>query len=359
MQWISQGRFSVEARERRAGVNTDLRTRIELARVILIAAIVFHHIRIPAELSFFTWDNLGYARGYLQIGVFKTATATLTVISGYLLFSSKFELNPIGFLQKKFNTLFVPLLIWNIPGALLLSVLHSNGQYLTKYDNLADGSILNWANALIGLTQESINYPLHFLRNLLACNVIALLVVGIFRKHAIAVFAAIIVIGFFNLEGSLVTRDDILMGFFLGGFAASTAIDHEAVDFMLPVSMPGFLVSAFVMFYWEINYDSTWGMLHRLLSFLAVWPFIGYLSRSNFGRTLASNSNYAFFVFLSHYYVSLLLFAVCARFIDMQHFYVYFLLAGPLTIGICILLQRGLKWFAPLSLAIATGGRAA
>lgn len=337
-------------------VSSDLSLKIELARVLLISAIVFHHIRIPAELSFFTWDNLGYVRGYLQIGIFKTATTALTIVSGYLLFSSRFEETPAAHIRKKFWTLLVPLVLWNIPGALVLYYLHTHGLYLNKFPDLTD--FANWPNALTALTHESVNLPLHFLRNLFVCNLVALLIAGFFRKHALAALIMIVVIGVFDLDGDVMTRDDILIGFFLGAFIAVARIHHGAIDRLFPVTAPAFLISAFVMFYWQVDYDTVWGLLHRLLSFFAVWPLIGYISRFDVSRLIARKyARFAFFTFLSHYYVSMGLFAAWSRFVSLKLFFIYFLIAGPVTIAICVVAQRLGQWLAPGLLALSTGGR--
>jgi succinoglycan biosynthesis protein ExoH len=341
----------------KAIVSDELRTRIELSRILLISAIVFHHIRIPAELSLFSWDNLGYLRGFLQIGLLKTATSTLTIISGYLLFQSRFERDPVKFLRKKFFTLVVPMVVWNVPLAVLLFFLQSEGHYLAKYDNLSDGDLLNWLNALLGLTRDPANAPLHFLRNIIACNLIALPIAGLFRRYPVAVFMVIVVVGILNLDGPLLTRDDILIGFFLGALVAVMPINCNLVDFLYPVSVPLFLVSGFLIFYYRVDYESVWWIPHRLLGFLAVWPLIGLLNRHDVGRWLSRYSKCMFFVFLSHYYVGILLFAIFSAISGLDHFVVYFILAGPTTIAVCIGLHLSAKRYAPSLLAAVTGGR--
>jgi succinoglycan biosynthesis protein ExoH len=339
-----------------ASIGGELSLQIELARIFLICAIVFHHIRIPVELSFFTWDNLGYIRGYLQIGICKTATTALTVVSGYLLFSTSFEDAPSAFIRKKFWTLFVPLVVWNIPGAVLLYHLHAKGLHLDKYADLTH--LGNWPNALLGLTYQPVNYPLHFLRNLIACNLVALLVARVFRKHAVGGLTLILVIGIFDLDGPILTRSDILIGFFLGAYIAVRRIQPGAIDLLFPFSAPAFLVSAFIMFYWQIDYETVWGLLHRLLSFFAVWPAIGYISRLGWNRLVVKKySRFAFFTFLSHYYVSVGLFAAWSHFASLDLFLVYFVFACPLTIAICVAGQRLAQRIVPYPLGLVTGSR--
>lgn len=354
---IAIGRPDSHLRAKTALVDEKLRQRIELSRVVLIVAIVLHHIRMPAELSLFTWDNLGYVRGYVQIGLLKTATSTLTIISGFLLFSSRFEHDPAGFIAKKFRTLFVPLLLWNLPIALLIFAFQRKGQYLMKYDNLSSGDLHNWANALLGLTTQPANGPLHFLRNLIGCNIIALAIAGLFRRYVFLVFAVIVVAGLLDLEWPLLTRNDMLIGFFLGGLVSVAAVDVGLIDGLMPVSVPCFLVSGFFMFRYQVDYDSLWWLPHRLLGFLAVWPLIGHLSRHQLGRELAKYSKYTFVLFLSHYYAILLSFALFSLFFTLQHFYIYAILAGPVAVAMSIAGQRVAARFFPRLLSLATGGR--
>ncbi|MCA1494690.1 acyltransferase [Ensifer sp. NBAIM29] len=338
-------------------MSAELRTRIELSRIILIAAIVLHHTRIPSELSLYSWENLGYVRGFIQIGLLKTAASTLTVISGYLCFSSSFERKPISFLSRKYMTLFVPMLLWNIPMAISILAFQWNGQYLGKYDKLIDGDILNWSNALLGLTEQPANEPLHFLRNLIACNLIALFIAIPFRRYPLSLFAVILMVGIYNLDSYIVIRNDILIGFFLGALVASMRIDASVIDFLLPIAVPMYLISAFVIFYCKVDYESLWWMGHRLLGFLAAWPLIGYLNKTAF-RKISKYSQYSFFMFLSHYYVEITIFHIFSQFFTMDEFYLFFILSGPLTIGTCIVTQRIASRFAPSLLRIATGGRA-
>lgn len=338
-------------------MSAELRARIELSRIILIAAIVFHHTRIPSELNLYSWDNFGYLRGYIQIGLLKTAASTLTIISGYLCFWSGFDREPMLFLRKKYMTLFVPMLLWNIPMAILILSFQRNGQYLEKYDDLTSGNILKWSNALLGLTENPANEPLHFLRNLIACNLIALCVATPFRKCPFYSFAIILIVGIFNLDWYLVIRNDILVGFFLGALIASRRIDATSIDFLLPITVPIYLISAFLIFYFNVGFESLWWMGHRLLGFLAAWPLIGYLNKTAF-RKISKYSQFSFFMFLSHYYVEIMLFHLFSQIFYIDKFYIFFILSGPLTIGTCIVMQLIASRVTPSLLSISTGGRA-
>ena len=339
-----------------SAISAELKRRIELSRIVLISAIVFHHIRIPSELTLYSWDNLGYLRGFIQIGLLKTATSTLTVLSGYLCFSSNFELHPFRFLRKRFRTLLVPMVIWNVPAALAIFMFQINGEYYYKYDNLVDGSILNWVDALLGLTKDPANVPLHFLRNIIACNIIAALVGGAFKRYTLRVFTLIFLIGILNLDGMIVLRDDILIGFFLGAAVATLQIDSTIVDKSLPIFGPIYLISALLIFSMQVDPSSLWWMLHRLLGFLAAWPLIGYLNRTRLGVSISKYSNYAFLIFLTHYYVGIVLFFIFSEFFGLKLFFLYFVIAGPLTIGVCIVGQVLAGRLIPSWLSILTGG---
>ncbi|QFI70022.1 hypothetical protein EKH55_5148 [Sinorhizobium alkalisoli] len=121
--------------------------------------------------------------------------------------------------------------------------------------------------------------------------------------------------------------------------------------------MPIYLTSAFVIFYFKVDYESLWWMGHRLLGFLAAWPLIGYLSKTVFGK-ISKYSQYSFFMFLSHYYIEIILFHVFSQIFYIDEFYIFFILSGPLTIGTCIVTQLIASRIAPSLLRIATGGRA-
>lgn len=341
----------------KSAIGNDLSVRIELARILLISAIVIHHLRIPAELSLYSWDNLGYLRGFLQIGIFKTATSTLTVISGYLCFSNTFENAPGKFISKKFRTLFVPMLVWNIPFALLLYYYQSKGAYAAKYDDLASGDIFNWLNALLGLTRSPADEPLHFLRNLFACNVLALAIAGLFRRHALAVFGVIVIVGVLNLDGPIFTRDDILIGFFFGGLAAVHGLDIDYFDKWLVFTIPAYLAGAFLIFAYNESFDSLIWLPHRALGFVVAWPLIGRIARTGPGIALSSYSKYAFFLFLTHYYVVIFLYKMFERLFTLEQFYIYFLFSLPLTIMICVWGQKLLFRLFPETTSFLTGDR--
>ncbi len=63
-------------------------------------------------------------------------------------------------------------------------------------------------------------------------------------------------------------------------------------------------------------------------------------------------------MFLSHYYVEIMLFHLFSRIFYIDKFYIFFILSGPLTIGTCIVMQLIASRVAPSLLRISTGGRA-
>jgi succinoglycan biosynthesis protein ExoH len=96
---------------------------------------------------------------------------------------------------------------------------------------------------------------------------------------------------------------------------------------------------------------------HRALGFLVSWPLIGRLAKTNAGAEISKYSKYAFFIFLAHYYVVIILFKVFDRMFSMDQFYIYFIFCFPLTILICISTQKIMHRFFPKALSLATGNR--
>jgi fucose 4-O-acetylase-like acetyltransferase len=59
------------------------------------------------------WFNL--TKAFFQLAVFRTSVQVLTVISGYLLFKSCIDQEPVCCLTKKARTILIPFLCFNLP----------------------------------------------------------------------------------------------------------------------------------------------------------------------------------------------------------------------------------------------------
>jgi len=272
-------------------------TRIEALRVALIGAIVVLHADPAVELAP-THDLTSFVGNLLQHGPARSAVAVLSAISGYLLCKSRLDQTPGKLLRKKAATLIVPLVLWNLPLALVTAFAQARGKLLDQRLQLTTPDPLEWLNALLSLNANPVDYPLHFVRDLFVLALLAGLLSSWLRRWPLAVVIGVhVVFGMFNLDGNLLLRDDMPVMFFAGGALACVQADLTKLDGQWRALLVVFSVASLAH---VLTGDSTMVPFLRMVSVLGVWPAFGALSETRFGVWLAAQSPYSFWVFASH-----------------------------------------------------------
>jgi succinoglycan biosynthesis protein ExoH len=155
---------------------------------------------------------------FFQHALFRATVPVLTFISGYLLFRSGIDRQPLVLLKKKSRSILLPFLFFNLSVLLALVVLRE--LLGINAGNARLESTQDWLDAAFGLAASPINYPLNFLRDLLALFIVAPLLGWLLRRAAWPGLLLVLVNFYFNLDGLFLLRDVMGPVFYIGGMAA-------------------------------------------------------------------------------------------------------------------------------------------
>lgn len=331
-------------------VQDPVRDRIALLRSLMIFGIVILHTPEYVPLSALGSGVFENFKAYFQLAVFRTTVPVLTFISGYLLFRSCLDTRPAELLRKKAKTIGVPFLVFNL--GLMAAAFFMQWKFrLDTSPTLIPFDGTTWLNAAFGLTGSPANYPLNFLRDLLALMLLAPLLGWLLRHYQLLGLAAVTLVFMNNLDRYFILRDIMPILFYLGGMAAvrqwkMTELDRYALP-LLGIFLA--LCACVLIFKWKnTNYL-------RLASPLLIWPAASLLLDTRAGRYLARMSKYSFFLFLTHAPVLLLTWLIYARFGKSVPYPLYWVLAPVITTAIVITSHRLAVRYIPGVLGAALG----
>jgi succinoglycan biosynthesis protein ExoH len=301
--------------------------RIDELRLIFVIAVVGLHaaVAVPVGVSGSNWDTFAL---FLRDTVFRFAVPCLSLIAGYLFFRHSNHLPYFEMVKRKFFAYVVPFLIWNTPLALVLLFVLGNPKGYAWYD------------ALFALTDTSAGAQMYFLRDLFVLALLSPIFGFLLRYGGFLGLTLIIAVGFANLDGFLVLRNDVAILFAMGGLAAIRQWDIFRLDaYALYAAIgAGLVVSLFVLIGWE----------NRMPYAVAIAPlvWIGSARLPAFTKSWAWLSRYAgasFFIFLSHVpLLHLLRGALKLLGVSSSHFFVW-----TASTALLIVLQVQLwKWLS-------------
>lgn len=289
---------------------TEISARIDILRTLLIAGLVLLHV--PPHIDVATWTAgagpLTSAKLFFGNVLFRASLPTLSVISGYLLFR-RFELKAYPVLmRKKFHSLAIPLLLWNLPLVLLLYFIDRYA--LTSYGfrvDLHPFEQFNFLDATLGLRDQPVNFPLQFLRDLLLCFAIAPVLWFLLRRAAYIGLVLVMAAAFFlPLDGYFFARTEIALFFYLGGMWATrgwslATIDRHAAMLFGLSAVVGVLISFLA---WDRlgsgEHIGVWVRYYRFLGVLGFLALSKIIYDSAAGAAIAKASKWAFWTFCVH-----------------------------------------------------------
>jgi fucose 4-O-acetylase-like acetyltransferase len=278
-------------------IDSSTSRRISMLRTLLVLSVVFLHVKLVPRPTHVDFSDLATVlRAIFQDRFGRAAVPTLSLISGYLLYSAKLDLTPGKLYKKKFRTLLVPFLFFN--------VLYFLAQYWIEYLTgwaplyiLTTSSLAETVEYLSSYLQQPLNAPLHFLRDLFVLALLAP-VFGFFIRNRPWLGLAI-VCGVFlpDLDGHLVNRNTMAVLFYVGGMAAVGQWNLRKYDHLaIPALVALLALCAGTVFY---RVDSP--LIVYLVSPPLVWITSAWLVDTAFGKWAIAHSKYSFFVFLAHF----------------------------------------------------------
>jgi succinoglycan biosynthesis protein ExoH len=323
-------------------MNSVVSNRIAMLRFLMIFVVVVLHtpLYIPIAEVDSNWFDL--TKAFFQHAVFRASVPVLSVISGYLLFGSGLDRFPGKLFRKKFFSLVVPFLIFNLSLLAVAYVAQTEFGMAMSVDLTSD-EIQTWLDAAFGLSSSPINYPLNFLRDLVALVLISPLLGWILRRAPWAGLPAVVVVFFWNLDGDLILREIMAVQFYVGGMAAVMNWDVLKLDkYALPLCAL-FLLACALMVDNRVA-DSTY---LRLAAPLLIWPAAALLDNTTIGRWMAGMSRYSFFIFITHAPVLMATWIAYGKLGKVVSYEVYWVAAPLLTAALLVVIYRAANRLMP------------
>jgi succinoglycan biosynthesis protein ExoH len=335
-------------------LNLEISKRIWVTRYFMVIGIVVLHLPPYQPLNELGSSLFDYIKAFFSHGVFRATVPMLTVLSGFLIFQFNLQVQPLLLVTKKVKTVLVPLIIWNIPFVIAIyisqkySVLsHEFSAILYPFD------FFNWINALTGLFNSPANYPLNFLRDLFAVSLLSPIYWFLLKRVPYIGLAIVAAVYYFNLEGSFVLRNSMLISFYIGALAAT---QKWPLTYMDKFAKPLFLV--FILCCLTIVvFDIQNKELFRLFSPFLVWPAMSLIMNTALCEFLYKNSKSSFLTFLAHGPIILLLWLIFKKLPVDIPYYVFWLSAPLITVYTSIYLHKYLHRILPNVSSFILGGR--
>lgn len=327
--------------------------RIAMLRYVMIVGIVILHVPpyVPiAEVGSGLFDQI---KAFFQNAAFRATVPVLTVISGYLLFRSGLDRDWRKLVTKKTRTIVVPFLVFNL-GLLVAAYWMQRWFGIAASYQLTPFDARTWLEAGFGLTRSPINYPLNFLRDLIAVMLLAPLMGILLRKAAWPGLALVIVIFYNNLDGVFVLRDVMPIMFYLGGMAALRGWNLQALDRHAWLCLGIFILACIAIVHFQVANTNYF----RFVAPFLIWPAMALLNNTALARWLESQSRYSFFIFVAHAPVLLVL-AILYQKLGKSVPYVLFWVCAPVVIVLVLTVAYRIlmRWF-PTAFSAIIGARA-
>ncbi len=297
---------------------------------------------------------LGYIKAFFSHAVFRATVPMLTVISGFLVFQSDLSGKFKKLIKKKFFSIFIPMIIWNTPFALL--IFFSQKYFIIEHEfseTLYPVSFLSWINAITGFLGNPANYPLNFLRDLFAVFFFTPLFRLLLKFSSWAGLFIVLSIYYWNLDGILVLRNSMLVSFYLGGMASYCGWNLKLLDRFSILFLFFLIIICMLIVLFKIE-NIQW---FRLVSPILIWPATSLIHGNPVGHLLYCYSGNSFFTFLSHGPLLFLLWVGFQKLPDAIPYFIFYILAPIIIVYLSIILNQILQKKLPNFRLLLLGGR--
>ena len=335
-------------------VDSDVKTRINILRFAMIFGIVILHTPEYVNIADVGSGWFDLTKAFFQSAVFRCTVPVLTCVSGYLLFGSGMDASAGKLAIRKFSTLAVPFLACNTLLAAILFLAQSYYKVPVAYQ-LYPFNPDTMLDAALGLTKGPVNYPLNFLRDLLALIVLAPFMGYLLRHAAFAGLLIVAAIFWFNIEGYLVLRNEMAIMFYIGGMAAVRNWNIKRLDQYAGLCLIVFLAMCAGIIIFRVANTTCL----RLLAPFLLWPATAFLVDTRLGAWLAARAKHSFFIFLLHAPVLVLTYLLYKRVDQFIPYALYWFVAPLMTTWGLIVLHKFCTGYRPLGFSRIFGTRTA
>jgi surface polysaccharide O-acyltransferase-like enzyme len=296
-------------------VSEEISSRIEVLRFPLILGVIFiHNYSAPVSEIQRTVNVepgrfwVDFTRFFISFGVAQTTVPLFFLISGYLFFSGEWSWkNYLGKLERRFHTLLIPFLFWNLLTLAVVALLQSIPQAKISLSGatwqlLLTLPLLSCINVVFGL---SVTFPIAlqfwFIRDLMALVVFAPVIHFLLtRKWALLIVLVLFCLWFASAWPILWPFADASFFFVLGAYLSRPGKSVNYLDRFGWWITAIFLGTALL----ESAFPYSLRHLHKfviLFGIPGVWWIAGLTVKSSTLKTLLLRlSGASFFVFAAH-----------------------------------------------------------
>jgi succinoglycan biosynthesis protein ExoH len=335
-------------------ISKDISDRIDMLRFLMIFGVVILHVPKYVALGDMGDAWFDHVKALFQHALFRATVPVLTMISGYLLFSSTLDRQPLKLWKKKWRSLVMPFIVFNLVVLAAGYFLQSRFGLNISYNLLnADGA--TWMDAIFGLTTSPINYPLNFLRDMIVLMLLAPALGMLLRTMPVIGLFAVAVCFYMNFDGFLILRDTMPIQFYVGGLAATQKWNVAAWD----KYAKGLLALFFLLCVLIVKFKVINRTPFVLVAPILIWPAASLLLKTRLGLWAIAHSKYSFFIFIAHAPVLMLSWYVYGKLTDVIPYEVYWLLTPFFVMSMLVMAYDVGMRVAPGAFAAMIGSRAA
>jgi succinoglycan biosynthesis protein ExoH len=333
-------------------INKEISKRIEMLRFLMIFGVVLLHVPQYVPIEQMGDGVFNFVKVLFQHAVFRATVPVLTFISGYLLFSSGNDTNPLTMWKKKFTSLVVPFMFFNLTLLVLAYLAQVKFGVTMSYD-LKNADFMTWMNAAFGVLENPINYPLNFVRDMVVLLVLAPVFGYVLRNNPFVGLLVVLLIFLNNMDGALVLRDSMAIQFYVGGLAAVTKVDMTALDKHAKLLLVIFAVACVALVKFQIANRNAFVLIAPLF----VWPAASLLVNTKLGSWMAANAKYSFFVFIAHAPVVMASWMVYQKLSTVLPYALYWTVTPFATVAALMVTYKAFMFMMPSFFSVVTGGK--
>jgi len=335
-------------------IETDISNRIAMLRFLMIFGIVILHT--PPFVPITTEPNtlFDFIKALFQHAIFRTSVPVLTCISGYLLFKSQLHTQFSQLFIKKTKTIFIPLILFNLPIALFIYYLQFNQlidhQFSTQLHPIDQTT---WINAIFGLTAAPVNYPTNFLRDLYIVSLMTPIFSILLRYIPITGLFIISFFFWFNFDGDIVLRSPMPIMFYFGGLMATTDVNIKSFDKYSAYLLTLFITLCIAIIYFKVENRN----YLRLIAPFLIWPASALIVNTWLGKWFIRFSKYSFPIFLMQGPLLLVCWLLYKKFLISIPYWIFWIIT-PIITAVTLTYLYKLSCIAfPKTMKFVFGGR--
>lgn len=359
----------------------ELSQIISFSRISLIVGLVFVHYGRYANMPISPFGGMS-THGFevatfvnsFVLFFFFSVVPLLSMVSGWLFFS--FRDDPLTQLatriRRRFTSLYVPLVLWNLLFLVLLwslFMVDRTNSVLAALDiDFATAGTKQYINAVFALTQRPIGFQFWFVRDLFVTVLISPLLFVMLRRAPFLGAIALAVVWFADLDLRIFFRTDVLFFFYLGGLVRMRAIPVEITRTTTLWLLLAYvaLVTLRTVSPYVVDDDAlvivVATKVMRVLGVLACWGIFQSAALSPAGAAIARYGGFAFFLHAIHFPLIAAVKAALWSIVPANSqawMIVHYALSVLLTVSVGMAIGILLARWAPRQFAFLNGGRLA